>query len=973
MESSQLVVIYAPRNSSSDEQAIAQESYSVTSFAQRHIGPNSDDVAKMLKTLGFDNLEQLIDKAVPQTIRSEGSLKLPSALSEYTALATLKEIAEKNQVFRSFIGMGYYDCITPGVIQRNILENPGWYTAYTPYQPEIAQGRLEALLNFQTLITDLTGLEIANASLLDEATAAAEAMSLSYGVCKKAADTFFVSQECHPQTIAVLRTRAEPLGIKIVVGNHQTFDFAQPIFGAIVQYPATDGSIYDYRDFVVKVHESGALVTVAADPLSLTLLTPPGEFGADIAVGSTQRFGIPLGFGGPSAAYFATKEKYKRQVPGRIVGLSKDVQGKPALRLALQTREQHIRREKATSNICTAQVLLAVMASMYAVYHGPLGIKKIAQKIHFLTAKLAEGLKQLDYSIENEYFFDTLRVNLGKRSKKEILERTQNKKINLRIYNDNSVGISLDETTREADVEDLLEIFSLEQKSTFSWEELENPKSKIQNPKFLRKSDFLTHPVFNRYHSETELLRYLHQLEAKDLSLTTSMIPLGSCTMKLNATAEMIPVSWAEFGKIHPFAPLSQVQGYLLLFEQLEKWLGEITGFAGISLQPNAGSQGEYAGLLSIRRYHESRGEARRNICLIPTSAHGTNPASAVMCGMKVVAVACDSEGNIDINDLKEKAQKHANELAALMVTYPSTHGVFEEGIKEICEIVHTHGGQVYMDGANMNAQVGICRPGDFGADVCHLNLHKTFCIPHGGGGPGMGPIGVAAHLVPFLPGNPVADSSNGSVSAAPWGSASILVISWMYIAMMGADGLTEATKVAILNANYMAKRLEKHYPVLYTGKNGLVAHECILDLRSLKKSASIEIDDVAKRLMDYGFHAPTVSWPVAGTVMVEPTESESLEELDRFCDAMISIRKEVAEIEAGKVDAQDNVLKNAPHTAQSLIVGEWNHSYTREQAAYPAPWTREHKFWVAVGRIDAAFGDRNLICSCPSMEEYSE
>ncbi len=967
------MVIYAPRNSSSDEQALASEVQSVTSFAQRHIGPSSDDVSKMLKILGFDSLEQLIDKAVPQVIRAEGGLKLPEAQSEYAALAKLKKIAQKNQVFRSFIGMGYYDCITPGVIQRNILENPGWYTAYTPYQPEIAQGRLEALLNFQTLITDLTGLEIANASLLDEATAAAEAMSMSYGVCKNKTNTFFVSQECHPQTIAVLRTRAEPLGINIVVGNHETFDFSQPIFGAIVQYPATDGSIYDYADFVEAVHESGALVTVAADPLSLTLLTPPGEFGADIAVGSTQRFGIPLGFGGPSAAYFATKEKYKRQVPGRIVGLSKDVQGKPALRLALQTREQHIRREKATSNICTAQVLLAVMASMYAVYHGPLGIKKIAQKIHFLTAKLAEGLKQLDYSIENEYFFDTLRVNLGKRSKKEILERTQNKKINLRIYNDNSVGISLDETTREADVEDLLEIFSLEQKSTFSWEELENPKSKIQNPKFLRKSDFLTHPVFNRYHSETELLRYLHQLEAKDLSLTTSMIPLGSCTMKLNATAEMIPVSWAEFGKIHPFAPLSQVQGYLLLFEQLEKWLGEITGFAGISLQPNAGSQGEYAGLLSIRRYHESRGEARRNICLIPTSAHGTNPASAVMCGMKVVAVACDSEGNIDINDLKQKAQKHANELAALMVTYPSTHGVFEEGIKEICEIVHTHGGQVYMDGANMNAQVGICRPGDFGADVCHLNLHKTFCIPHGGGGPGMGPIGVAAHLIPFLPGNPVIASANGAVSAAPWGSASILTISWMYIAMMGEEGLTQATKVAILNANYIAKRLEKHYPVLYTGNNGLVAHECILDLRSLKKGANIEIDDIAKRLMDYGFHAPTVSWPVAGTVMVEPTESESLEELDRFCDAMISIREEVAEIEAGKVDAQDNLLKNAPHTAQSLIVGEWNHPYTREQAAYPAPWLREHKFWVAVGRIDAAFGDRNFICSCASMEEYSE
>ncbi|NJM18721.1 MAG: aminomethyl-transferring glycine dehydrogenase [Richelia sp. RM2_1_2] len=967
---------------------MVENNQSLISFAQRHIGVCSDDVAKMLKILGFDNLDELIDRAVPQVIRTDGNLNLPAAESEYAALAQLKEIASQNQVFRSFIGMGYYDCITPGVIQRNILENPGWYTAYTPYQAEIAQGRLEALLNFQTLIIDLTGLEIANASLLDEATAAAEAMSMSYGVCKNKADTFFVSQECHPQTIAVLQTRAEPLGIKIIVGNHETFDFSEPIFGAIVQYPATDGAIYNYGDFIEKVHESGALVTVAADPLSLTLLTPPGEFGADIAVGSTQRFGIPLGFGGPHAAYFATKEQYKRQVPGRIVGLSRDVQGKPALRLALQTREQHIRREKATSNICTAQVLLAVMASMYAVYHGPDGIKKIAQKIHFLTAKLAEGLKSLGYDIDNEYFFDTLRVNLGSSSKEEILQRCQVQKINLRIFDDNSLGISLDETTTERDVLDLLEIFlpdgrrcanDLDNESIFSWEELKNLKSKIQNPKFLRKTEFLTHPVFNRYHSETELLRYLHKLETKDLSLTTSMIPLGSCTMKLNATAEMIPVTWAEFGKMHPFAPLSQAQGYLLLFEQLEKWLAEITGFAGISLQPNAGSQGEYAGLLTIRRYHASRGEAHRHICLIPNSAHGTNPASAVMCGMKVVAVACDNDGNIDINDLKEKAQKHANQLAALMVTYPSTHGVFEEGIKEICQIVHNHGGQVYMDGANMNAQVGICRPGDFGADVCHLNLHKTFCIPHGGGGPGMGPIGVASHLVPFLPGNPVTGNveenpkSQGAVSAAPWGSASILVISWMYIAMMGGDGLTKATKVAILNANYIAKRLEKHYPVLYVGKNGLVAHECILDLRSLKKTANIEVDDIAKRLMDYGFHAPTVSWPVAGTVMVEPTESESLEELDRFCDAMISIREEIAEIEAGKVDAEDNLLKNAPHTAQSLIIGEWNHPYSREQAAYPAPWTREHKFWVAVGRIDAAFGDRNLVCSCPSMEEYSE
>ena len=965
----QLVVHYPPVPKSSHLPMVNQGSPKSSNFAQRHIGPNTDDIQRMLEVLGLQNLDSLIEKTVPQGIRLQKTLKLPAAQSEYAALAKLKQIAAKNQVCRSYIGTGYYDCITPPVIQRNILENPGWYTAYTPYQPEIAQGRLEALLNFQTMIIDLTGLEIANASLLDEATAAAEAMSLSYGVCKNHANAYFVSENCHPQTIDVLKTRAKPLGIKIIIGDHQTYDFAEPIFGAVLQYPASDGTIYDYRAFIEKAHAEGALVTVAADPLSLALLTPPGEFGADIAVGSTQRFGIPLGFGGPHAAYFATKEQYKRQVPGRIVGVSKDAQGKPALRLALQTREQHIRREKATSNICTAQVLLAVMASMYAVYHGADGIRNIAENVHQLTVTLAAGLKRLGYSISSEYFFDTLRVDLGTQSVKAILEACQGRNINLRIFDATSVGISLDETTTPEDLIDLWQIFAGTDNLPFSIEEL-SPSSHLPLP---RTSTYLTHPVFNRYHSETELLRYLHQLETKDLSLTTSMIPLGSCTMKLNATAEMIPVSWEEFGKIHPFAPPSQTRGYQILFQQLEAWLAEITGFAGVSLQPNAGSQGEYTGLLVIRQYHETRGEGHRNICLIPSSAHGTNPASAVMCGMKVVAVACDTSGNIDLNDLKAKAEKHSQQLAALMVTYPSTHGVFEEGIQEICAVVHGHGGQVYMDGANMNAQVGICRPGDIGADVCHLNLHKTFCIPHGGGGPGMGPIGVAAHLVPFLPGHPVVPTNQhsqiGAVAAAPWGSASILVISWMYIAMMGAEGLTHATKVAILNANYIAHRLSDYYPVLYKGKNDLVAHECILDLRLLKKSASIEIDDIAKRFIDYGFHSPTVSWPVAGTIMVEPTESESKEELDRFCEALIAIRGEISAIESGKMDIQDNLLKNAPHTDESLIAGEWNHGYSREQAAYPAPWTREHKFWPNVGRIDAAFGDRNFVCSCLPME----
>ncbi len=957
------------------------------SFASRHIGPNTNEIEQMLKVLGFSTLDALIEQAVPSSIRYNAPLELPPALTEAAALTQIKAIAAENKVFRSFIGTGYHNCITPPVILRNVLENPGWYTAYTPYQAEIAQGRLEALLNFQTMIMDLTGLEIANASLLDEGTAAAEAMTMSNGLCKSKAKAFFVEKSCHPQTIAVIKTRARPLDIQVIVGDHGSFDFSEPIFGALLQYPATDGAIYDYREFIARVHEEKALVTMAADPLSLALLVPPGELGADIAVGSTQRFGVPLGYGGPHAAYFATKEAYKRQIPGRIVGVSKDVDGNPAFRLSLQTREQHIRRDKATSNICTAQVLLAVMASMYGVYHGPEGIKTIAKRIRYLTQILALGLKQLGYSLGKESYFDTIRVEVTGNS--EILTRAEQRGINLRYLNDSAVGISLDETTTEQDLVDLWQIFAHQQENEkekkqeelpFTIEEL-GKKVDLDLPvAFARKTSYLTQPIFNGYGSETELMRYLHRLQAKDLSLTTSMIPLGSCTMKLNGAAEMLPVTWAEFGGIHPFAPAAQTTGYEILFQQLESWLAEITGFAAISLQPNAGSQGEYAGLQVIRQYHQERGEDQRNICLIPESAHGTNPASAVMCGMKVVAVKCDRHGNIDLEDLEKKAEKHKDKLSALMVTYPSTHGVFEEGIKDICAIVHGRGGQVYLDGANMNAQVGLCRPADIGADVCHLNLHKTFCIPHGGGGPGMGPIGVKSHLVPFLPdvsvvngdGNGKQESKSiGAISAAPWGSASILPISWMYIAMMGPDGLKKATEVAILNANYIAARLNSYYPVLFKGNWDLVAHECIIDLRPLKKRAGIEVDDIAKRLMDYGFHAPTVSWPVPGTMMVEPTESESKEELDRFCDAMIAIRQEAEAIETGKMDKENNPLKNAPHTAASLICGEWDRPYSREEAAYPAAWSREFKFWPAVGRIDNAYGDRNLVCSCEGMEAY--
>ncbi len=921
----------------------------------------------MLDVLGISSLDELIDKTVPAPIRIKVPLRLEENCSEYVALGRLREIASQNKVFRSYIGMGYYDCITPPVIQRNILENPGWYTQYTPYQPEISQGRLEALLNFQTMIADLTGLPFANASLLDEGTAAAEAMNMCYALSKEERDCFFVSEQCHPQTIEVVKTRADAKGISVVVGDHATFDFARPVCGALLQYPATDGAIIDYTAFIERAHQGGVLVTVAADLLALTLLKAPGEFGADVAVGTTQRFGVPLGYGGPHAAYLATRDEYKRYMPGRIVGVSKDPQGNDALRLALQTREQHIRREKATSNICTAQVLLAVMAGMYAVYHGPGGLRRIARRIHALACVLAKVLERLGYKVGPGFYFDTIRVELGKGRLAGILDAARARKINLRVLHDSAVGISLDETVTGADLMDLLAIF--DERRSLKESEIESLAEKADAPfpePFVRTSSYLTQPVFNRYHSETELLRYTRRLEARDLSLTASMIPLGSCTMKLNATVEMYPVSWPEFGKIHPFAPLDQAAGYQTLFQQLEKSLAEITGFAAVSLQPNSGAQGEFAGLLVIRKYLQSLGEGHRNVCLIPHSAHGTNPASAIMAGFKVVVVECDDQGNVDVADLKAKADAHARDLGALMVTYPSTHGVFEEAIKEICFIVHTHGGQVYMDGANMNAQVGLCRPGDVGADVCHLNLHKTFSIPHGGGGPGVGPIAVAAHLAPFLPKHPVipvgGEKGMGPVSSAPYGSPSVLPISWVYIALMGEKGLTEATRYAILNANYIAKRLDPYYPVVYKGKHGMIAHECILDLRPLKKSAGIEVDDVAKRLMDYGFHAPTVSFPVPGTMMVEPTESESKEELDRFCEAMIAIRKEVEGIEQGKMDPKDNLLKNAPHSAKSLLAEPWTHPYSRLEAGYPAGMTRENKFWPAVGRVDNVYGDRHLI-----------
>jgi glycine dehydrogenase len=948
------------------------------SFVPRHVGPDEHDVAEMLKILGFQSLDALIDATIPPKIRSRGGLDLPRGMTELELLTYLRSMAAKNQVFRSFIGMGYSDCVTPPVIQRNIIENPGWYTAYTPYQAEIAQGRLEALLNFQTMVIDLTGLEIANASLLDEATAAAEAMTMSYGLRgKEGKEVFLVASECHPQTIDVVKTRASVRGIDVRVSSYEDFKIGADVFGALVQYPATDGAVIDYTKTVEQLHAADGLLTVAADLLSLVLLTPPGEWGADIAVGNSQRFGVPLGYGGPHAAYFATRDEFKRHIPGRIIGVSRDADGKPALRMALQTREQHIRREKATSNVCTAQVLLAVVASMYAVYHGPQGLARIARRAHGFATALAEGLRRLGYTIVHEDYFDTIRVELGKRNAQAIVDEARRRRINLRAMEDRSVVIALDETVTSGDIANLLAAFNAGKDPEFPLEDVLVGTDPRYDERFNRTTPFLTHPVFNKHHAETEMLRYMHRLESRDLSLVHSMIPLGSCTMKLNATAEMMPITWPGFAKIHPFAPLDQTAGYQLLFDELESALAEITGFSAVSLQPNAGSQGEYAGLLVIDAYHASRGEAHRKVCLIPQSAHGTNPASAVMAGMKVVVVKTDERGNIDVADLRSKAEEHALNLAALMVTYPSTHGVFEESIVEICQVVHKYGGQVYMDGANMNAMVGLCRPADIGADVCHLNLHKTFCIPHGGGGPGMGPIGVAKHLVSFLPGHPVVQFHGrhevGAISAAPWGSASILPISFAYIRLMGAEGLEYATRIAILNANYIAKRLDPHFPVLYKGANGTVAHECIIDTRVVKQSSSVDVEDIAKRLMDYGFHAPTVSFPVAGTLMIEPTESEPKDELDRFCDAMISIREEIREIESGEADRQDNLLKNSPHTASKVTASAWTHAYTRERAAFPAPWTRDFKFWPAVARVESAYGDRNLVCSCPPTDSYVE
>ncbi|MGZ8393195.1 MAG: aminomethyl-transferring glycine dehydrogenase [Nitrospira sp.] len=946
-------------------------------FVPRHIGPTAADIQEMLAALSLPSLEALVEATVPSDIRLQGSLTVPSPRGEQDVLAELRGLAGQNHVWRSLIGMGYYDCVTPLVIQRNILENPGWYTQYTPYQAEIAQGRLEALVNFQTMVADLTGLPLANASLLDEATAAAEAMTMCAAMSRAAGlerKKFFVSENCHPQMIAVIRTRAEPLGIVVHVGSITSFDPSKgEFFGTVLQYPATDGYVGDYSEFVTRVHAAGAYVVVATDLLALTLLRPPGEFGADVAVGSSQRFGVPLGFGGPHAAFLATKEEFRRQMPGRIIGVSKDVTGRLAYRLALQTREQHIRREKATSNICTAQVLLAVMAGMYAVYHGPQGLRRIAERIHGLTLVLAEGLRRHGCEVGLEPIFDTLRVPLSQAQADTILNRARQQKINLRRYDDHSLGLTLDELSTLDEVQQLLALFGGHHISAEELQTLVQVVDGRYPAALARTSPYLTHPVFHRYHSEHEMLRYIYRLQSRDLSLVHSMIPLGSCTMKLNATAEMLPVTWPEFGRLHPFAPAEQTQGYLALFQQLESWLADITGFAAISLQPNAGSQGEYTGLMVIRAYLRHRGETQRDVCLIPVSAHGTNPASASMCGMTVVPVACDQRGNVDLADLEAKATQHRTRLAALMITYPSTHGVFEEGIRRMCQLVHTHGGQVYMDGANMNAQVGLCRPADLGADVCHLNLHKTFCIPHGGGGPGMGPIGVARHLVPFLPGHPVTKlggpQSIGPVSAAPYGSPSILTISWVYIALMGREGLTKATQVAILNANYMAKRLEKHYAVLYSGTRGFVAHEFILDLRPLKESSGVEAMDVAKRLMDYGFHAPTVSFPVAGTLMIEPTESEVKAELDRLCDALIAIRAEIQDVADGRQPRVGNMLKNAPHTALAVTASEWTKPYSREQAAFPAPWVRDHKFWPSVGRIDEAYGDRNLFCTCPPMD----
>jgi len=944
-------------------------------FVGRHIGPSERETNEMLDALGLNSLEGLVDGVIPPGIRSKTPLEIGPGEAESDLLNRLKKITSNNQVFRSYLGMGYHGCITPSVILRNIMENPGWYTQYTPYQAEIAQGRLEMLLNFQTMISDLTGLEVANASLLDEATAAAEAMTTARRISRLpvSANTFWVSDECHPQTIEVVRTRGEVLGIEVVVAPFKSLSLDDSIYGLLLPYPTTDGTVVDYEPICGQAKLKGIITSVVADILSLAVLRPPGEFGADIAVGSSQRLGVPMGFGGPHAAFFATKEAHKRQVPGRIVGVSRDTADRPALRLALQTREQHIRRNRATSNICTAQVLLAVMAAAYAVYHGPVGVRNIAVGILKRANGLRRALAAMGHSVQTGPIFDTVCVTPSGIDVANVMQSAVDRGINFRNLGAGRITISLDETVRDGDVEDILRCFG---EVGPSIAELAGGGAGVADGGFARTSSYLTHPNFNSYHSETEMLRYLARLQAKDLSLTHSMIPLGSCTMKLNAATEMLPVTWPEIGGLHPFVPSDQAQGYHRIFSDLEEWLGDITGFDAVSLQPNAGSQGEYAGLLVIRAYHEARGDTDRNICLIPTSAHGTNPASAVMAGMDVVAVNCDDQGNIDVPALEEKAREYQDRLGALMITYPSTHGVFEEEITQICEIIHRYGGQVYLDGANMNAMVGLCRPADFGADVCHLNLHKTFCIPHGGGGPGMGPIGVKSHLEPFLPSHPVVEMGGekalGPISAAPWGSPSILPISWMYIALMGSEGLTQASRVAILNANYMAKRLGPHYPILYRGRGGYVAHECILDLRPLKTSSGIGVDDVAKRLIDYGYHAPTMSWPVAGTLMIEPTESESKEELDRFCNAMIAIREEIKRVEEGGFDAEDNPLKNAPHTASVVIDDSWDHAYTRNGAVFPNEWVRGNKFWPPVGRVDNAYGDRNLICACPSVEELA-
>jgi glycine dehydrogenase len=939
-------------------------------FENRHIGPNSEDQAKMLKLLKINSINDLIHETIPENIRQAKDLDLPKELTESAALEKAKRLASLNKIFKSYIGMGYYDTHTPSVIQRCILENPGWYTAYTPYQPEISQGRLEALINFQTMVQELTAMEVANASLLDEGTAIAEAVNMAYQIKKKAKNKLFVLEPIFSQSLTVLETRCEPVGIEVEKGHQLPKDLSQ-YFCIVLQYPNGLGSIENIESNMSLIKSSGVLSVVTADLLSLCLLKPPGEMGADIVVGTTQRFGVPMGFGGPHAAYLATRDEYKRLIPGRIVGVSKDSKDRPAYRLALQTREQHIRREKATSNICTAQVLLAVMAGMYGVYHGPKGLKKIATDIHDKARRLATSLSSIGYKIVNNDFFDTFFLETTKEETQALIESAKKHSINFNLFEDQKIGLSLDETTTEEDLNSLFKIFSTLKKSTSS---LVKESTKM-NSTYYRTSDYLTHPVFNRFHSETELMRYIQRLQKKDLTLADAMIPLGSCTMKLNAATELMPITWPEFAKIHPFVPMEQAQGTLTMINELRGYLTEITGFADISLQPNAGSQGEYAGLLCIRKYHEHNGNKERNICLIPSSAHGTNPASAVMAGMNVVIVRCDDRGNIDLIDLKEKAEAHKNTLAALMITYPSTHGVFESEVRTICEIVHDNGGQVYMDGANLNAMVGLCQPGQFGPDVCHLNLHKTFCIPHGGGGPGVGPIGVAKHLTPFMPKHNLVEQAgpkegSANISAAPWGSALILPIPWAYISMMGFKGLKKATEVAILNANYIAQRLKDHYPILYTGSLGRVAHECIIDLRDIKEKTGITVDDVAKRLMDFGFHAPTMSWPVVNTMMIEPTESESLEEIDRFCESMITIREEIKNLESGKWTLEDNPLRNAPHTTADLME-DWNHKYSKKEAFYPLNWVEQRKFWTSVNRIDHAYGDKNLFCSCIPLEDY--